>query len=169
MSKKTTKPAGNGGTPATQVLAKAGVEFTLWPYDHDPANTHFGDETVAALGLDPRRVFKTLLANTVGAAAGLVCAVVPVSSQLDLKALATAAGAKKADMANPAEAERVTGYLVGGISPIGQKRHLATFVDASALDWPTIFVSAGRRGLQVELSAEALIDATNATIVAIAR
>lgn len=156
------------GTPATVAAARAKVAHTLHAYVHDPANRNFGTEAVEALGLDPSRTFKTLIA--VPAAGGKpVCAVVPVGAQLDLKALATAAGAKQMAMADPAVAERATGYLVGGISPLGQKQRLALFVDASARAHPTIFVSAGRRGLEIELAAADLATLTGATFASIAR
>ena len=136
-------------TPAVAVLVRAGVPHTLHPYHHDPRSTAFGDEAVAALSLDPFRVFKTLVAQV---DQRLVVAVVPVGAQLDLKALAAAAGGKKAAMAAVAAAERSSGYVAGGISPIGQRRPLTTVIDASATGFPTLFVSAGRRGLQVELA-----------------
>ena len=119
-----------------------------------------------ALGLDPAQVFKTLLADVDG---GLVVAVVPVDRSLDLKALAAAAGGKRAVMADPAAAERATGYVVGGISPLGQRRRLPTVVDASALEWATVLVSAGRRGLDVELAPADLVRLTNAVTAAVAR
>jgi Cys-tRNA(Pro)/Cys-tRNA(Cys) deacylase len=136
-------------TPAIASLIKAKIAYTLRPYEHDPRTTAYGEEVVAALGQDPSRVFKTLVASVDGA---LVVGVVPVSSHLDLKALAAAAGGKKAVMAPVAEAERSSGYVAGGISPIGQRKPLKTILDRSASDHPTIFVSAGRRGLQVELA-----------------
>ena len=154
------------GTPATVALERAGVTFTVHAYDHDPRSTSYGLEAADALGLDPARVFKTLLADVDGE---LVVAVVPVDGQLDLKALAAALGAKRAAMAEPAVAERVTGYLVGGISPIGQKRRLRTVLDASADDHPTVYVSGGRRGLDVGLSPVDLARVTGATRAAIAR
>lgn len=149
-----------GGTPATVALTRAGVAFTLHPYTHDDATTHFGDEAAAALGVAPDRLFKTLLADL---GAELVVAVVPVAVQLDLKALAAALGAKKAAMADPAAATRSTGYVLGGISPLGQRNRLRTVVDASADLFPTVFVSAGRRGLQVELAPADLRRLTDAT------
>jgi Cys-tRNA(Pro)/Cys-tRNA(Cys) deacylase len=138
-----------GGTPATLALDRAGIAYALHPYAHDPRNAHFGDEAAAALGVDRDRIFKTLVADAGGE---LVVAVVPVAGQLDLKALAAAAGAKRAVLADPAVAARTTGYVVGGISPLGQRTALRTFLDASAARFPTIFVSAGKRGLQVELA-----------------
>ncbi len=135
-------------------------------YEHDPSVESFGDEAVDAMGVDAARVFKTLIASTGSA---LVVAVVPVPAMLDLKALATAVGAKRADMADPAAAERSTGYLVGAISPVGQKRRLDTVVDESALAWETVFCSAGRRGLEVELAPEALLKATGGRAASIAR
>src|SRR6476660_7288061 len=138
-----------GGTPATVALARAGIDFTLHEYAHDPRAESFGLEAAQALGLDPVRVFKTLMTAVDGR---LAVAVVPVSGQLDLKALARALGGSRATMAERGAAERATGYVAGGISPIGQKRRHPTVLDASALDHPTIFVSGGRRGLDLELS-----------------
>ncbi len=155
-------------TPATTAAQRAKVVHQLHEYTHDPAQRSFGLEAVEALGLDPARTFKTLIAVASGGGKPL-CAVVPVSSQLDLKALAVAAGAKHMVMAEPAMAERVTGYLVGGISPLGQKQRLALFIDASAQDLPTIFVSAGRRGLEIELAPVALAALTGGTFAVIAR
>jgi Cys-tRNA(Pro)/Cys-tRNA(Cys) deacylase len=144
-------------TPAIAALQKAKIAHTVREYEHDPRTTAFGDEVVAALGQDPGRVFKTLVASVDGK---LVVGVVPVSGQLDLKALASAIGGKKAAMAPVADAERSSGYVAGGISPLGQRKRLPTVIDRSALDFPTIFVSAGRRGLQVELAADDLARAT---------
>lgn len=152
-----------GGTPATVALTKAGVSFALHEYAHDPRATSYGLEAAAALGLDPDRVFKTLLADLDG---NLVVAVVPVSGRLDLKALARALGGRKAAMADPRDAERVTGYVTGGISPVGQKRRLRTVVDASALSYETVFVSGGRRGLDLELAPADLVAVTEATTMA---
>ncbi|MEL4357956.1 MULTISPECIES: Cys-tRNA(Pro) deacylase [unclassified Luteococcus] len=157
------------GTPATKALQRARVPHTLLPYDHDPGNTHFGEEAVAALGQDPRQVFKTLVVACTGGTAPLVVAVVPVAQQLDLKALAAAAGAKKAALADHALAERTTGYVVGGISPLGQKKALPTVIDASAQTFATIMVSAGKRGLQVQLSPTDLARVTGAQFAPIAR
>ena len=146
-------------TQAIAALTRAGIAHTVRPYHHDPRSTAFGDEVVAALGQPPERVFKTLIAAVDGS---LVVAIVPVSAQLDLKALAAAVGGKRATMAEVAAAERSTGYVVGGISPLGQRKALPTVLDNSAFDFRTIFVSAGRRGLQVELSAAALASACRA-------
>ena len=135
-------------------------------YEHDPSAASYGLEAAEAMGLDPARVFKTLLASVDGK---LVVGIVPVSGQLDLKAVAAAAGGKKAVMADPADAERATGYVVGGISPLGQKRAHPTVVDASALDHPTVFVSGGRRGMEIELSPADLVAQTRATVASIRR
>lgn len=147
-----------GGTPATQELTRMDVTFTLRPYDHADDNSHFGEEAAAALGVEPTRIFKTLVADASGE---LVVAVVPVARQLDLKALAAAVGTKRAQLADPAAAARSSGYVVGGIPPIGQRTALRTVIDASALDHPTVLVSAGKRGLQVELAPADLIRVTN--------
>lgn len=163
MAKKS-KPA--GGTPATVALTAAGLPFTLHPYEHDPRAESYGLEAAEALGLDPARVFKTLMANVDGR---LAVAVVPVSGKLDLKALAKALGGSKAAMADQAAAERATGYVVGGISPVGQKRAHPTVVDESALAHPTVCVSAGRRGLDLELAPADLVAVTSATTAPIGR
>jgi Cys-tRNA(Pro)/Cys-tRNA(Cys) deacylase len=152
-------------TPAIAALTRAKVEHTLHPYHHDPATTAFGDEVVNALGWDPRRVFKTLVASVDGA---LVVGIVPVAAQLDLKALAAAAGGKKAQLAKVADAQRSSGYVAGGISPLGQRRALPTVIDDSASDFETIMVSAGKRGLQVELAPVDLITQCRATVAPIA-
>ncbi|MFW3171073.1 Cys-tRNA(Pro) deacylase [Geodermatophilus sp. CPCC 206100] len=154
-------------TPAVRALEKARVHHTLHPYDPEhPADQGHGEAAVAALGADPRQVFKTLVTRVDGA---LTVAVVPVSGSLDLKALAAAAGGRKAGMAEPADAERTTGYVLGGISPLGQRKPLPTVVDDSALDFDTVLVSAGRRGLQVELSPADLVRLTRARTAPIAR
>jgi Cys-tRNA(Pro)/Cys-tRNA(Cys) deacylase len=154
------------GTPATVALTKAKVEFTTHAYEHDPAAKSFGLEAAEALGLAPEQVFKTLLVEVDGK---LTVGVVPVDKQLDLKAIAAAAGGKKAVMADPAAAERTTGYVVGGISPIGQKRALPTVVDSTATGHPTVYVSGGRRGLDIGLSPTDLITVTKARTAAISR
>ncbi len=154
------------GTPATVALSKAKVEFTTHGYEHDPAAKSYGLEAAEALGLAPEQVFKTLLVEVDGK---LTVGVVPVDKQLDLKAIAAAAGGKKAVMADPAAAERTTGYVVGGISPIGQKRALPTVVDTTATDHDTVYVSGGRRGLDIGLAPKDLITITNARTAPITR
>ena len=154
-----------GGTPATAALTRAGVPFELHPYAHDAATTSYGEEAATALGVKPARIFKTLLADLGGE---LVVAVVPVARQLDLKALASVLGAKRATMADPAAATRSTGYVLGGISPLGQRNTLRTVVDASAAGFPTVYVSAGRRGLQLELAPADLLRVTGAVSGAVA-
>jgi len=154
------------GTPATVALTRAGIAFTAHAYEHDPRAAAYGLEAAEKLGLDPERVFKTLLANVDG---GLVVGIVPVAMQLDLKALAQALGGKRAEMADPAVAERKTGYVVGGISPIGQKTALPTLLDESAILAETIFVSGGRRGLDLELAPDDLIAVTGGRYAPIAR
>ncbi|GAA3676802.1 Cys-tRNA(Pro) deacylase [Nocardioides ginsengisoli] len=153
-----------GGTPATTALTAAGVAFTVHEYAHDARAASYGGEAAEAMGIDPGRVFKTLFADVDGA---LVVGVVPVSGQLDLKALARAVDGRKAAMADPKAAERATGYVVGGISPLGQRKAHPTVVDASALDHPTVFVSAGKRGMEVELSPAELVRLTAARVAAI--
>ncbi|GAA0605440.1 Cys-tRNA(Pro) deacylase [Kribbella sandramycini] len=154
------------GTPATVVLSKAKIAFSTHAYEHDPAAKSFGLEAAEVLGLAPERVFKTLLVEVDGK---LAVGVVPVDKQLDLKAIAAAVGGKKAVMADPAAAERTTGYVVGGISPIGQKRPLPTVVDETATTHDTVYVSGGRRGLDLGLAPADLITITKARTAAIAR
>ncbi|WP_041795527.1 Cys-tRNA(Pro) deacylase [Modestobacter italicus] len=155
-------------TPAVRTLDQARVGYSLHEYDPaEGAEGHgYGEVAVAALGADPAQVFKTLVAQVDGR---LTVAVVPVSGQLDLKALAAAAGGRKAAMADPAAAERSSGYVRGGISPLGQRKALPTVVDQSALGFATVLVSAGRRGLQIELAPADLVRLTRATTAAIAR
>lgn len=155
-----------GGTQATLALTAAGVDFTVHEYAHDPRADSYGLEAAEAMGVDPGRVFKTLFADLDGA---LVVGVVPVAGQLDLKALARALDGRKAVMADPKAAERATGYVVGGISPLGQRKAHPTVVDDSALGHETIFVSAGRRGMEVELSPAELVRLTAARVAAIRR
>jgi Cys-tRNA(Pro)/Cys-tRNA(Cys) deacylase len=154
------------GTPATVALTAAGIRFSTHSYQHDPANRHFGLEAVSALALEPERVFKTLLADVDGR---LVVAVVPVTGRLDLGALAKAVGGKRATMADPKLAERKTGYVLGGISPIGQKIRHATVLDETAELFDTVFVSGGKRGFDVELAPADLVRITGAALAAIAR
>lgn len=153
------------GTPATALLARAGVAFTLHPYQHDPRADAFGDEAAAALGVPPERIFKTLIAAVDGR---LVCAVVPVAARLDLKRLAAAVGGKRAELADPSAAARATGYVLGGISPLGQKSRLRVVVDSSAATFDTVYVSAGRRGLQAELAPADLVRLAPAELAPIA-
>jgi len=153
------------GTPATALLQKHKVAHTVHSYDHDPRAESFGSEAVEALGLDAARVFKTLVADVDGK---LVVGVVPVTGQLDLKALAAAAGGKKAKMADPAAAQRATGYVLGGISPLGHRSRLPVVLDSSATDFPTMFCSGGRRGLEIELDPAELARLTSAVVAPIA-
>tara|TARA_R110000782_G_scaffold167402_2_gene259636 strand:+ start:192 stop:683 length:492 start_codon:yes stop_codon:yes gene_type:complete len=154
-------------TPATRALDKAGIDYRLHRYDHDPKVQSYGSEAADKLGLDPARVFKTLLVTSENGE--LLVAVVPVIGMLDLKALATAAKVKKTAMANPAAAQRSTGYLLGGISPLGQKKALRTFIDSSATQWSSLYVSGGRRGLEIELMPQQLALQTGAQIASLAR
>ena len=153
------------GTAATIALERAKIPFTLHEYAHDPRHGSYGLEASEALGIPPERMFKTLVAAVDGA---LAVGVVPVHRQLDLKALAAAVGGKKAAMAEVAAAERATGYVAGGISPVGQKRRLPVVVDSSALTLGTMFCSAGRRGLEIEIAPADLIRAIQAKVAAIA-
>jgi Cys-tRNA(Pro)/Cys-tRNA(Cys) deacylase len=149
------------GTPAIAAATRAGVAFTVHEYRHDPRAESYGLEAVEKLGIDAARVFKTLVADVDGA---LTVAVIPVDAQLDLRALG-----KRARIAEAVAAERATGYVAGGISPLGQRRALPTVVDASALDHETIHVSAGRRGLELELAPADLVELTGARVAPIAR
>jgi Cys-tRNA(Pro)/Cys-tRNA(Cys) deacylase len=142
------------------------VEHRVHRYEHDPRATSYGLEAAEALGVEPARIFKTLLADVDGE---LAVGVVPVTAQLDLKALAAALGHKRAQMADPQRAEKATGYVLGGISPLGQRRRLRTAIDASVLDWDSVHVSAGRRGLEVELAPADLVRLTAATLGPLAR
>ncbi|MGX1161433.1 Cys-tRNA(Pro)/Cys-tRNA(Cys) deacylase [Arthrobacter sp. SLBN-100] len=147
------------GTPATAVLAAAGVPFVLHPYDHDPSAASYGAEAAQVLGIEPSRVFKTLMVDVEGK---LAVGIVPVSGTLDLKAVAAALGAKKAAMADPADAQRRTGYVLGGISPLGQRLPSPTVLDQSAMALETLLVSGGKRGLDIELAPADLIRLTDA-------
>ena len=152
-------------TPAVAALERAGVPFTQHPYEHDPRHPSYGLEAAEALGLDPQQVLKTLLAQV---GDRLAVAVLPVSASLDLKALAAALGAKRASLARPQDAERATGYVVGGISPLGQRTRLATVVDESAARLDVVYVSGGRRGLDVGLAPADLVRLTGAKLAPIA-
>jgi Cys-tRNA(Pro)/Cys-tRNA(Cys) deacylase len=154
------------GTPATVALARAGIDFTAHTYEHDPSAASFGLEAASALGLPPETVFKTLLAEVDGE---VVVGIVPVTGQLDLKALAAAVGGKRAAMADAAVAERATGYVVGGISPVGQKRRLRSVLDTSADDHAVIYVSGGRRGLDLGLAPADLARVIGAIRATVAR
>jgi Cys-tRNA(Pro)/Cys-tRNA(Cys) deacylase len=140
-------------TPATVALAKAGVAFTLHEYDYDPNAERIGLQAAEALGVVPARLLKTLMAK----AGAIVCVLAPSDREVSLKRLAQAAGAKDAMMLKPSEAERVTGYHVGGISPFGQKKRVPVFIEAAALAHPTVIVNGGRRGLQIELAPADLV------------
>ncbi|GLO12993.1 Cys-tRNA(Pro)/Cys-tRNA(Cys) deacylase [Pseudomonas putida] len=154
-------------TPALDLLKKHRAEHRVHSYEHDPKSASYGLEAAEKLGVDPQQVFKTLLASS--EKGELLVAVVPVVGTLDLKALAHAAGVKKCEMADPVAAQRATGYLVGGISPLGQKKRLRTFIDESAQNFATIHVSAGRRGLEVELAAGVLAEHTQGKFAGIGR
>jgi Cys-tRNA(Pro)/Cys-tRNA(Cys) deacylase len=152
------------GTPATVLLTKQAVTFTTHTYEVDAHARSYGEAAAEALAVSAGRLFKTLVASVDGR---LAVGIVPVSSSLDLKALAAALGGKKAAMAEPAAAERATGYVTGGISPFGQRSRLPIVLDGSAHDWPTVFVSGGRRGLQIEVNPADLVRVTGATVAAI--
>lgn len=154
-------------TPAIRLLDARKMTYRLHPYAHDPAAASFGEEAAAKLGISTEQIFKTLVAQIDGAA--LVMTILPVAAQLDLKKLASAAQGKKADLADPRLAEKTTGYVVGGISPLGGKKPLPTYLDESAILFETIYVSAGRRGLQIELSPRDLQTLTNATLLDLTR
>jgi Cys-tRNA(Pro)/Cys-tRNA(Cys) deacylase len=168
------KAHGAGGTPATVALTAAGIAFEVRAYEHDPRAASYGLEAAEALGVDPARVFKTLLAAldpslAPGGRPQLVVGIVPVTGQLDLKALARALGGSRAVMAEVGAAERATGYVAGGISPIGQKRTHPTVLDASAFEHTTILVSGGRRGVDLELAPRDLAAVTGAVSATIGR
>jgi len=150
-------------TPAVNIAKKAKIAYTLHSYIHDPASASYGEEASEKLGIPPERVFKTLVAQIDGRE--LVVAVIPVSSMLSMKQIAKAAGGKKAEMEKGADVERSSGYILGGVSPLGQKRKLRTFIDSSAENFPTIYVSAGRRGLEIELSSNDLAKITDEVMV----
>lgn len=160
------KKSAGGGTPATTALTRAKIPYAVHSYDHDPHAESYGLEAAEALGLDPERVYKTLFVSVDGR---LTVGIVPVSGQLDLKAVAAAVGGKKAVMADPADAERASGYVVGGISPIGQRKAHPTVLDESALGHETVFVSGGRRGMDLEVAPADLVRVTRATTAPIGR
>ncbi|GHG41052.1 Cys-tRNA(Pro)/Cys-tRNA(Cys) deacylase [Sinomonas cellulolyticus] len=166
MAKKQRPGSGQGpGTPATTALDAAGVVYTARTYSHDPSVASYGLEAAEALGVEPERVFKTLMVEVAGSGGTQLCvAVVPVTGSLDLKAAAAAFGAKKATMADPAAAERRSGYVRGGISPLGQRQHSPTAVDESALGHETVLVSGGRRGFDLELAPGDLVRLTGAVV-----
>ena len=164
MAKKQKKA---GGTPATDALTAAGAGFTPVEYEHHAEATDFGDEVIRQTGLDPASVFKTLVV-AIGPRR-LAVGVVPVSGRLDLKAMAAALGVKKVEMADPAVAERSSGYVVGGVSPLGQRTPLPTVIDASAREYDPMYVSGGKRGLQLGLAPADLARLTSATFAPIAR
>ncbi len=153
-------------TPATQAASRAGIRFTLHEYRHGAAAESYGLEAAEALGVSAERLFKTLVAHV--DEARLVVAVIPAARHLNMKLLAAAADGKRAAMAEPTRAQRATGYVLGGISPLGQRSRLPTVLDASALAFETIYVSAGRRGLQIELAPQDLVRATGASTADIA-
>jgi Cys-tRNA(Pro)/Cys-tRNA(Cys) deacylase len=152
------------GTPATAALTKLGIKHVVHVYTHDPRRGSYGLEASDALGVPPEQVFKTLVAEVDGA---LTVGVVPVVGHLDLKALAAAAGGKKARMAEAQAAERASGYVVGGISPLGHRKRMPVVIDSTALGYPTIFCSGGRRGLEIELAPADLVRAADAMVAAI--
>ena len=155
-------------TPATLALAAAGVEFRVHEFHHDPGERNYGQAAAAALGVEPDRVFKTLLADvTVDGRVEQVVGIVPVSGQLSLRELAAAMGGKRAEMCAPELAERLTGYVVGGISPFGQKKRLRTAIDETCVLFDTIFVSGGKRGLDLEIAPDSLVRVLNAVVAPI--
>lgn len=156
-------------TPAVNVAKKAKITFNLHEYEHDPSAQSYGEEAAEALGLPMGRVFKTLLVAQEGDQKRLAVAVVPVDAQLDLKALAAVLSVKKVAMAQADAAQRITGYVLGGISPLGQKKRLPTVLNDSAQSYETLFVSAGRRGLEIELTPADLVALTAAKVANIAR
>ncbi|MBB5320214.1 Cys-tRNA(Pro) deacylase [Marinobacter oulmenensis] len=149
-------------TPGINVAKKHKVAHTVHEYTHEPGSESYGQEAADKLGVPPERVFKTLVVMLDGRE--LAVGVVPVCAMLSMKGMARAAGAKKAAMATPADVERATGYILGGVSPLGQKKRLRTFIDASAAEFETVYVSAGRRGLEIELSSEDLVRLTSGTL-----
>ena len=164
--KRSGKARAAAATPAMAVLTRAGVAFTVHTYEHDPAAPSYGLEAATALGLPPEQVFKTLLADADGT---LAVGIVPVAGQLDLKALAAALGRRRATMADPAVAARSTGYVVGGISPLGQRKRLPTVLDESAFGHPVVYVRGGRRGVDLGVAPDDLARVLGATRARIGR
>ena len=154
-------------TPAVNVLAQHQAPYTLHEYQHDEGSTSYGLEAAQKLGIDADKIFKTLVAQT--PTAGLIVGLVPVSGTLSVKQLARAAGVKKVVMAQPADVQRATGYVLGGVSPLGQKKRLPTYIDSSAQYHDSIFISAGQRGLEIELSPADLKRLSGATFAPIAQ
>ncbi|BCS96012.1 Cys-tRNA(Pro)/Cys-tRNA(Cys) deacylase [Desulfoluna limicola] len=154
-------------TPAINLLKKKKIKHNVHSFKHDPNFGAYGDEVVEKLGFEAERVFKTIIVALDGNGKNLCGAIVPVTGLTDLKHVAKAAGAKKAAMADPKEAERATGYITGGISPVGHKKRIPLLLDAQAMDHPTIMVSGGKRGLELELAPEDLIAATGAKVASI--
>ena len=150
-------------TPGINAASKAGISHTVHEYEHDPASAGYGNEAAEKLGVEPARIFKTLVVCVDGKT--LAVGVVPVTGMLSMKLIAKAAGGKKANMADPQEVQRRTGYVLGGVSPLGQKNRLETFIDASAKRFDTVYISAGRRGLEIELSPEDLARLTGGQLV----
>ncbi len=155
-------------TPAIEAVEKARLNYAVHEYEHNQAAESYGLEAAEQLGVEPARVFKTLLVSLQGGSSMLAVGIVPVDKQLDLKSMAAVVGVKKARMAEPQEAERATGYVLGGISPLGQKKRLLTILDETAMNYETVYVSAGRRGLEIELSPRDLISLSGAHMTAIA-
>jgi len=155
-------------TPAINLLRQRKIQFKLHPYTVDPSSESYGEEAAKALGVDKRRVFKTLVVETDNQSGILEVALVPVSSRLDLKRFAKEVQAKKAKMAQPAEVERKTGYILGGVSPLAQKQAHRTIIHRSVNDFATVFVSAGKRGIQIEISPDSLINLTDSQLADIA-
>jgi len=149
-------------TPAINFVKKSKIHYVVHEYSHDPAEESYGLEAANKLNIAEARVFKTLVVST--GVKELVVAIVPVSSKLNMKLIAKAVGVKKANMADASDVERSTGYVLGGVSPLGQKKKLKTVIDSSAIEYPTIFVSAGRRGLEIELNPKDLLLLTDGVL-----
>jgi Cys-tRNA(Pro)/Cys-tRNA(Cys) deacylase len=154
-------------TPAINSATKANIDYTVHQYDHDSGNTSYGMEAAEKLAVVPERVFKTLVVKL--DAAQLVVAILPVNSMLSMKSVAKACGGRKAEMADKVEVQRSTGYILGGVSPLGQKKPLKTIIDTTSQDYPTIYVSGGRRGLEIELNAQDLQTITGAVFLSISQ